>query len=96
MESSISLAALVAVVVSLLLEWFPGLSTWWDGFSASQKRGIMAAAVGAISLAVTGINCAYYGTCPADWLAAVRDVVLVFIAAAAGSQGVHLLSKRTE
>lgn len=96
METNISLAALVAVVVSLLLEWFPGLSAWWDGFSASQKRGIMAAAVGAISLAVTGINCAYYGTCPADWLATVRDVFLVFIAAAAGQQGVHLLSKRSE
>jgi hypothetical protein len=96
MENNVGLAAIVAVVVSLVLEWFPGLSTWWDTYSAAQKRGIMAAIVAAISIAALGINCAYYGTCPADWLAAVRDVVLVFIAAAAGSQGVHLLSKRTE
>ena len=96
MTENMSVAAIVATIVSLLLEWFPGLNTWWDGFTEAQKRGIMAAIVAAISIAALGINCAYYGTCPADWLAAVRDVVLVFIAAAAGSQGVHLLSKRTE
>ena len=96
MTENMSVAAIVATIVSLLLEWFPGLNTWWDGFTEAQKRGIMAAIVAALSIASLGVNCAYYGTCPADWLVAVRDVVLVFIAAAAGSQGVHLLSKRTE
>lgn len=94
MIENASIAAIVAVVVSLLLEWFPALNGWWDGFSSSQKRGIMAAVVGVISLAVVGVNCAAYQTCPADWLATVRDIVLVFIAAAAGQQGTFLLAKK--
>lgn len=91
---NVSVAALVAVLVSLVLEWFPAVRGWWDGFSSAQKQGIMAGIVAVISIAVLGINCAAYQTCPADWLVAVRDVFLVFIAAAAGQQGVHLLTKR--
>ncbi|MCA9240188.1 MAG: hypothetical protein KDA37_08315 [Planctomycetales bacterium] len=88
-----SVAAIVAVVLSLLLEWFPGLTVWWEQFAEGQKRGLMAAAVMLISIAVAGINCAAYEVCPADWLVFVRDVFLVFIAAAAGQQGVYALAK---
>ncbi len=91
---NVSIAALVAVVVSLLLEWFPGLNTWWEKFTAAQKRGMMAAAVALISIGVAGVNCAAYQVCPADWLVFVRDVFLVFVAAAAGQQGVYALLKR--
>lgn len=94
MSEQITVAALVAVLVSLVLEWFPSLRGWWDRFSEAQKRGLMAAAVAVISVGVVGVNCAYYQACPADWLVAVRDIVLVFIATAAGQQGVHLLTKR--
>lgn len=92
---NVSTAALVAVVVSLLLEWFPKLNTWWEQFTASQKRGMMALAVALISIGVTGVNCAAYQVCPADWIVAVRDVFLAFVAAAAGSQGVYSLLKRS-
>lgn len=92
---SVSVAAFVAVAVSLLLEWFPGLNTWWEKFTAAQKRGMMAAAVALISVGVAGVNCAAYDTCPADWIVFVRDVFLAFIAAAAGSQGVYALLKRS-
>jgi len=91
---NVSVAALVAVVVSLLLEWFPGSQGWWEKFSEAQKRGLMAGAVMVISIGVAGVNCAAYGSCPGDWLVLVRDVFLVFIAAAAGQQGVYSLAKR--
>lgn len=94
MNDELTVSALVAVIVSLLLEWFPKLRGWWDKFSESQKRGMMALAVMLISLAVVGVNCAAYDTCPADWIVAVRDLFLIFIATAAGQQGVYALLKR--
>lgn len=91
---NVSVAAVVAVAVSLLLEWFPGLNGWWERFTSSQKRGMMAALVAIISLAVAGVNCAAYKTCPADWLRFVLEVFLVFLGSAAAQQGVYALAKR--
>lgn len=94
MNENVALAAIVAAIISLLLEWFPGLRVWWEGFDSSQKRGLMALAVALVALITTGIQCLYYDQCPADWLKVMLDLFLAFIAAAAGSQGVHQLTKR--
>ena len=95
MNESISIAAIVATVISLLLEWFPGLAGAWDKLTAMQKQGIMAAAVAIISVVVVAGNCYWWGdTCPADWAVFLRDTLLTFIAAAAANQGVHLLTRR--
>jgi hypothetical protein len=94
MTENVALAAIVAAVLSLLLEWFPGLRVWWDGFDSSQKRGLMALAVMLTALMTTGVQCLYYDNCPADWMKVAVELFLAFIAAAAGSQGVHQLTKR--
>lgn len=96
MTENMSVAAIVATIVSLLLEWFPGrLSTWWDGFTEAQKRGIIAAIVAVVSIAVVAGNCYGRGqSCPADWVAFLQEVLMAFLAAATVSQGIHLLSKR--
>ena len=91
---NMSVAAIVATVVSLLLEWFPGLRSWWEGFTAAQKQGIMAGTVAIISLGAVGVNCARGVVCPVDWWAAVWEIFVAFLAAAAVQQGVHLLTKR--
>lgn len=95
MTDSITLAATTAVILSLLVEWFPGVRAWWDGFTAPQKQGIMAASVAVLSVASVAYQC--FGPakiCPADWGAALTDIFLVFLAAASAQQGVHLLTKR--
>lgn len=95
MTENMTVAAFVAVVVALLMDWFPGLRAWWDRFAEGQKRGIMAAIVALISVVVVIGNCYWWGdTCPADWWAAVWEIVLVFLAAATANQGVHRLLKR--
>jgi len=91
---NMSIAAILATVVSLLLEWFPGLRAWWEEFAAAQKQGMMAGAVAIISLGVVGLNCARGVACPADWWAVVWEVFVAFLAAATVQQGVHLLTKR--
>lgn len=95
MNENMSVAAVVAVLVSLLLEWFPALKAWWEKFTAAQKQGMMAGAVAVISiLAVLG-NCYWWGdVCPESWVVLLRETFLTFLTAAAVQQGVHLLSKR--
>jgi hypothetical protein len=89
-----SIAAIVATVISLLLEWFPRVRTWWEKFTSPQKQGMMAGVVALISLAVVGVNCARGLSCPADWWAVLANIFLTFLAAAAVQQGVHQLTKR--
>lgn len=97
MAENLSIAAIVATIVSLALEWFPGLRVWWDGFTEAQKRGIMAGAVALVSVVTVVGNCYVWGgTCPANWGAWLTEVLLTFLAAAAVNQGVHRLTKRPE
>lgn len=95
MNENMSIAAIVATIVALLLEWFPGLRTWWEGFTSAQRQGIMAGIVAVTSVVVVVGNCYLWGeVCPADWAAFLREILLAFLAAAAVNQGVHLLTKR--
>lgn len=97
MSENVSIAAGVAVLVSLLLEWFPALKARWDQFTEGQKRGMMAAAVMLISLVVILGNCYWWGeVCPEQWVVTLRELFLTFLAAASVQQGVHRLLKRPE
>lgn len=96
MNENMSVAAVVAVLVSLLLEWFPALKAWFEKFSAGQKQGLMAATVAVISVVVVLGNCYWWGeVCPESWIVMLRDTFLTFLAAATVQQGVHLLSKKS-
>lgn len=92
--SNAEIAAVIATIISLLVEWFPGLATWWERFTPRQKQGVMAAVVALVSVAGVVIQCSRGGECPADWLGFIIQVFLAFLAAAAAQQGVHLLTKR--
>lgn len=95
MAENMSVAAVVAVFVSLLLEWFPGLKGWWEKFTGGQKQGIMALLVAVVSVGVVLGNCYWWGeVCPANWVVFLRDTFLTFLAAATVNQGIHQLSKR--
>lgn len=97
MSENMSVAAIVAVLVSLLLEWFPALKTWWEKFSSAQKQGMMAATVAVISAVVVVGNCYWWGeTCPEKWTGTLLEIFLTFLAAAGVQQGVHLLTKKPE
>lgn len=97
MNENMSIAAVVAVLISLMLEWFPGLKAWWEKYSEAQKRGLMALAVAVVSVAVVLGNCYWWGeVCPESWVVFLRDTLLTFLAAASVQQGVHLLTKKPE
>ena len=95
MNENVTIAAIVATIVSLMLEWFPGLKTWWEQYTGPQKQGLMALIVALVSVVTVVGNCYWWGeVCPANWAIFLREVLLAFLAAAAVNQGVHMLSKR--
>ena len=57
MNENVTIAAIVATVVSLLLEWFPGLKTWWEKFTPVQKQRLMALIVAIVSVVIVLGNC---------------------------------------
>lgn len=91
----VAVAATLQIGLGLLLEWFPGLSTWWMGtFTDAQKKGIMAALVVVISVAVVGIQCGRGGACPVDWLDFVWKLIFVVVLSGGAQQGAFRLYKR--
>ena len=94
MGESMTTAALLAALLSLVMEWAPKVRTWWEAQSETRKRGLMALGVAVITLATVGGNCWIYDACPADWVTTVKDVFLTFLVAAAVNQGTYGLLKR--
>lgn len=92
--SNAEIAAVIAAIISLLVEWFPGLRQAWERLTPAQKQGIMAFLVMLVSIAAVITQCSRGGECPADWLAFLVQVLITFLAAAAANQAVHLLTKR--
>lgn len=92
---SLTPAVLAAALLSLILEWFPGLAGWWAGLSPAKRAGINALLVALISVVSVLGNCYWWGdVCPADLWAAVGEILVVALLAAAGNQAVHLMTRR--
>lgn len=88
------LAYLLAGLVAILFDWFPGLAAWFASLSELKKRQVMAGLLLGIVLAI------YAGICGQIFTAAYTcdkvgfaALVQVFLIAAGINQGVHQLFK---
>ena len=94
-SESLTPAIIAAAIVSILLEWFPGLSTWWEGLSSRRKTTINAMLIMLITGGSIYGKCKLWGdVCPADVWAAVAEVLVTFLLAAAANQSVHAMSRK--
>jgi hypothetical protein len=96
MSSEATFTMIAAAVISLLVEWSPRISLWWHALSETKKKQLMAAAIMILSIGSVGVKCAYYKSCPADPLARVGNIVLIFLLSAGAQQGLHRLTKRSK
>lgn len=93
--STITPALLAGALLSIALEWFPGLAGWWETLSPARKTTINALLVALISGGSLYGGCRLWGaSCPADTWAAVGSTVVTFLLAAAGNQAVHQMTRR--
>ncbi len=97
MTENMSIATIIAVVISMLLEWFPALKVRWDKLSEGQKRGIMGVMVAVVTVVVVLGNCYWWGeVCPEKWTATLLEIFIAFLVAAGVQQGVHRLAKKPD
>jgi hypothetical protein len=93
--STLTPAVLAAALLSIVLEWLPGVASWWHALTPAKRAAINALLVALISIISVYGNCKVWGsTCPADLWAAIAEVLLTALLAAAGNQAVHAMTKR--
>lgn len=86
-----SVALVVAMVISILLDFFPGLNTWWEtAFNAKQKLIINALLVLLGSVGVLAYQCYFSSTpvCPV-WETALLQLAMAFLVAGTGQQAIR-------
>ena len=93
-NESLTPAVIAAALLSIVLEWFPGVASWFAGLTPARRAGINALLVALISVVAVLGNCYWWGdVCPADVWDAVGDILIVALLAAAGNQAVHAMTR---
>lgn len=92
---NITPAVIASALLSIVLEWAPGIASKFETLSSAKKTTINAALVALITLATVLGNCYLWGnTCPANPWGTWGEILVVFLLAAAGNQSVHAASRR--
>lgn len=93
--STITPAVIAAAILSILLEWFPGIAAWFAELSSAKKTTINALLVAVISIGTVVGNCYVWGsTCPESIWGVVGEVLVLFLLAAAGNQAIYSMTRR--
>lgn len=88
-------AVIAAAILSVVLEWLPGVAGWFGGLSSAKKTTVNALLVAAISAGAVIGNCYLWGNeCPANPWGTFGGILLVLLLAAAGNQSVHAMTRR--
>lgn len=89
-----TLVTLLAGLLAILFDWFPGLAPWFDGLSAVHKRQVMAGLLAVLGVGLFAGSC--WGwfesglACAPEHLPELLQVILVAVGV---NQAAHLLAK---
>lgn len=93
--SVVTPAVLAAAILSIVLEWFPGVAAWFADLSSAKKTTINALLVAVISIGTVVGRCYLWGsTCPENMWSVIGEVLALFLLAAAGNQAVYAMTRR--
>lgn len=88
-------AVIGAAILSVVLEWFPGVAGWFAALSSAKKTTINAALVALISGGMVLGNCYLWGdTCPENSWNTFGSILLLLLLAAAGNQTTYAMTRR--
>ena len=88
------LIAIGAAALSLLLEYLPPFSNWYEGLEPGYKRLFMAGLLFVLVGVIFGLSCAgLLGVFVCSWVGAGTAFV-IWLEAIAINQGVHLVFKK--
>ena len=84
----------IPALISAVLEMWPRLKVKWDKLTASEKKFVILALVGAMTLAGHYYRCVTGHGCPQDWSLLIEQIVLEFLVGIGVVQGVHRIAKK--
>jgi uncharacterized membrane protein len=87
------LSYVLATVVAVVLDWFPKVREWFDLFSDSQKKFIMALVLGAVVASIYALGCFEILANMTCDRAQVTRLVEIYLVSVGVNQGVHALTK---
>ncbi len=92
---TITPAVIAAAILSIVLEWFPGVAAWFEALTSPKKATINALLIAVIA-AVTVLGQCYLwsNVCPENPWSAAGEILIVLLLAAAGNQAVHSMTRR--
>lgn len=96
MSIEISLSALAGMILSLVLEYVPGIAGLYDGLTAVQKRLVMLVLLLLSAGGLYGLSCAdlvLYVECTAQGILELLGMIGVAIGV---NQGTYLLTKKSK
>ena len=93
-----SLAAISAVILSLLFSYLPGLSTWYGNLTAAVKQAIMGVLLIVIAVVIYLMACAGFASDFNLSIACTRagavELLNVLIAALVANQATYVITKK--
>lgn len=88
-------AVIAAAVLSIVLEWIPGVAGWFSGLSSTKKTTINALLVASISAGAVLGECYLWGdTCSENSWNTFGGILLILLLAAAGNQATYSMTRR--
>ena len=88
------ISMLAGIVISLALEFIPGVEGWYNKFSPQQKRLVMLGALFLVVGGAFGLSCANLIAIFVCSTAGAWEAVVAFIAALVANQSVPLVLKK--
>lgn len=88
-------AVIAAAILSIVLEWFPVVASWFGELSSAKKTTVNALLVAVISAGAVLGNCYLWGdACPDNPWGTFGGILLVLLLAAAGNQATYSMTRR--
>ena len=92
--SASAISAIAGIIISLALEFIPGLDAWYAKFTPQQKRLVMLISLAVVVGGAFGLSCTNLMAVFACTVAGGWSAVMAFIAALVANQSVHLIIKK--
>jgi putative flippase GtrA len=90
------ISAVAGVVLALVFEYFPVLSTWYEQKDEGTKRQVMLGAMVLVVAVAYGLSCANFLSLWVCTVDGAWQAVLALISAVVANQGTHMLIKKPQ
>ena len=87
--------AVAGVVASLVFEYIPGVSAWYNGLEDNWQKLFMLGILAAVVAAAFALSCAGWENIYACDEIGAKEAVYAFVAALVGNQAAYLVSPKS-